>query len=220
VEVATTPSNNGTQFVGSNAYAFSGLTFEAVQGTTLSGAVNNVCTALSLGCSLSAIPGEVAGKTFGALFAAPPGTLPNNFRTQSIATTASEINSVNNLAGLAFLAELDPGNAGEILTANAPSAVGDLAPGAGQPNGTNAGSFGGHTLLTYENVPGYTFDPTVSISGQIFVPQANDNFPVDDGLSFSLTAHIPEPTSMAVFGAGLLALGALGFRTRRRTAKG
>jgi len=228
VQVASVLTPNGTIDVGLSTYTASKLTFEAVQGTTLSGAVNTVCTTLGLGCSLSAIPGEVAGKTFAALFDAPPGTLPNSFRTQSVATTAADINSVNNLAGLAFLAELDPANAGEKLTANAPNMVSDLLPSSpNQPSGTNAGNFGGIVNLTYEHVPGYTFDPGVTVSGQIFVPQTCTapaglplcGFPVNDGLTLSLTAHVPEPTSVAVFGAGLLALGAFGFRARKRPTK-
>ena len=98
------------------------------------------------------------------------------------------------------------------FTANGAANPAQLALLTGTANGGSLGAVG---TVSYQNVPGWVFGPTVSITGNIARAAAGP-FGIWTDSTYQLTAtRVPEPGSLALVG---LALAAAGFSVRRSKA--
>ncbi len=82
------------------------------------------------------------------------------------------------------------------------------------PTNTQLGTFSFDLLIAEYFGPGTLVNPRTGIgSGNLFVPQADNVFPVEDDVQFTLQV-IPVPATLGLLGMGLLGLGLIARRRR------
>lgn len=84
------------------------------------------------------------------------------------------------------------------------------------PAGAFAGSLGGKSTISYQNIPGWTVGPSVTITGNIQEAGAGPtSIWTDSTYQFNARQTVPEPASLALAGLALAAAGVFGGRRRK-----
>lgn len=153
--------------------------------------------------------GATAANTFAKIFNDPTPEAARNGNTfTNFASQASDGSAVFELtiADNGILAFLPLGN-----NINALDAFCDASP----VPGVGVGGFLGSATVTSSTTSSVDPGTPVGISGNVFCPVPPEDYTVRDDATFTFVADIPEPTTLAMLGIGLLGLSVAGRRRRR-----
>lgn len=92
---------------------------------------------------------------------------------------------------------------GDNFGTTAPSDITELTE---VPTGQGVGNITGAVTISYQNVPGWVFDPLLTITGSL-AAATEGPWPIWSNTDYTITANrVPEPASLALMGAALVGL--------------